>query len=366
MMISHDELLDLIAISGAGLIIFIFFVLILYKNKKKKIAYKQEEDESQLIIDSTEQAGSTWLVRLRDGLEKTRSQLSYGLSEFFLNHKDKLTRDDTLEKLFEILISCDVGVETTELLVSKVKEKLTHEDIHNYKKFEQLLKNEIAEMLSHVPENPKGTIEHTKCSPHVVLLVGVNGVGKTTTTGKLAFRAHQLEKKVVIGAADTFRAAAVEQLAVWAQRANAEMIQLKSNTDPASVAFEAVKRAIEEKHDYCLIDTAGRLQTRQDLMDELSKVRRVIGKQMPGAPHEVLLVLDASMGQNAIEQAKLFQAAVQVSGIVLTKLDGTAKGGVLLAIAAKLKLPIRYIGVGESVEDLQPFHANEYTEALFA
>jgi fused signal recognition particle receptor len=358
----NENWLNIVGFGGAGLIIFIFFILILFRNKKnKKIQIAEQKIKAEIQAQPP-----TWLTRLREGLERTRSNLAYGLSEFFLTHKDKITRDATLEKLFEILISCDVGVETTEHLVSRVKNKMTAADINDYKSFESLLKAEILELLSHLPNNPKGTIEHTQFSPHVVLLVGVNGVGKTTTTGKLAYIAAQQQKKVIIGAADTFRAAAVEQLAIWAQRANAELIQLKDNADPASVAFECVKRAVQENFNLCLIDTAGRLQTRQDLMQELSKVWRVISKNMPEAPHEVLLVLDASMGQNAIEQAKLFQASVHVTGIVLTKLDGTAKGGVVLAIASKLKLPIRYIGVGEGVEDLQPFNANEYTEALFS
>jgi len=363
-MMINDELLNLIGISGAGLIVFIFFVLILYRNKK--IRHDEKLHEEQTHKDVTKPEVMPWTMRLRNGLERTRSNLSYSLSEFFLSHKDKLTRDDALEKLFETLITCDVGVETTDLLVSRVKSKITPSDIQDYKKFEHLLKVEILELLLQTPENIKGTIECSVCKPHVVLLVGVNGVGKTTTTGKLAYRASQEQKKVIIGAADTFRAAAIEQLAIWATRANAELVQLKSNADPASVAFEAVKKAVENECEVCFIDTAGRLQTRQDLMDELTKVRRVIGKQMAGAPHEVLLVLDASMGQNAIEQAKLFLEAVKVTGIVLTKLDGTAKGGVVLAITSKLKLPIRYIGVGESIDDLQIFNANEYTEALFS
>lgn len=360
----NDDLLNIAGPLVAGFIIFIFCILIVRKNTRITKAEKKHKEEQKVI--QKEASPSSWMTRLRDGLERTRSNLAYGLSEFFLNHKDKITRDETLEKLFEILIGCDVGVDTAELLVSRVKSKMMTVDIQDYKSFEALLKAEILELLSHLPENSKGTIEHPKFCPHIVLLVGVNGVGKTTTTGKLAYTAKELHKKVIIGAADTFRAAAIEQLSIWAERANAELIQLKENADPASVAFECTKRAVAENFDLCLIDTAGRLQTRQDLMQELSKVGRVVAKNMASAPHEVLLVLDASMGQNAIEQARLFQATVNVTGIVLTKLDGTAKGGVVLAIASKLKLPIRYIGVGESVADLQPFHAHEYTEALFS
>lgn len=375
----NDELLKIVGISSAG-IFFLLSMLFLFRgnfHKKKhshdaeqKIQESQHTPEKSAIKQETPHPSATdsvsWIIKLTRGLQKTRSHFISALNEFFLSTNDKKTRDDILEKLFEILIRCDVGVETAELLVLNVKNQIQENEITNYDAFLSILKKEILKLFSDVSLNSKGILEEPKAHPHVILLVGVNGVGKTTTTGKLANKASQNNKKVMIGAADTFRAAAVEQLSIWAERAHAELIQLKQNNDPASVAFEAVKRAVQENFDICLIDTAGRLQTRQDLMQELSKISRVIDKNMIGAPHEVLLVLDASMGQNAIEQAKLFQSAVHVTGIVLTKLDGTAKGGVVLAIASKLKLPIRYIGIGENLEDLQPFHAEDYITALFA
>lgn len=378
---TNEELLRIVAFSGAGvfLALALFFVFRgTFKKKEhseiseqKTHEHTHQENRDDVQKDAPQEPVQvaqpvTWMTRLRHGLDRTRSNFVFALNEFFLNKNDKKTRDEILEKLFEILIRCDVGVETAEILVANVKNQISDDNINNYEVFQATLKSEILKLFAGLPNNPKGTLEEPKSHPHVILLVGVNGVGKTTTTGKLANKAAQKEQKVVIGAADTFRAAAVEQLAIWAERAHAELIQAKENTDPASIAFEAVKKAVQGGFDLCLIDTAGRLQTRQDLMQELSKIGRVIDKNMSGAPHEVLLVLDASMGQNAIEQAKLFQSAVQVTGIVLTKLDGTAKGGVVLAIASKLKLPIRYIGVGESLDDLQPFHAEDYIAALFA
>ncbi|MGY3805123.1 signal recognition particle-docking protein FtsY [Pigmentibacter ruber] len=313
-----------------------------------------------------------WFERLKGGLRKTHTQIVTNLDEFFLSKKDKATRAEIHETLFELLVQADVGVKTSEYLVDRVKSRLTPEAYLDPKIFKSILREEIFAILTATKENPKGVLESPlqsladKKLPHVVLMVGVNGVGKTTTTGKLAFKSHLKGQKVVIGAADTFRAAAVEQLAVWAQRSNAEMIRLKEGTDPASVAYETVKKASENGSSVCLIDTAGRLQNRQDLMQELAKISRVIAKENPEAPHEVLLVLDATTGQNALQQARIFQEVVNITGLVLTKLDGTAKGGIAIAIAAELKVPIRYVGVGEAVEDLEVFEAHEFVNALFS
>lgn len=313
-----------------------------------------------------------WFERLKGGLRKTHSQIINGLDEFFISKQDKATRAEVLETLFELLVQADVGVRTSEYLVDRVKSRLTNDDYSDPKIFKNILREEIFTILTATKENPKGVLENPlqslseKKLPHVVLMVGVNGVGKTTTTGKLAYKAHLRGQKVVIGAADTFRAAAVEQLAIWAGRSKAEMIRLKEGSDPASVAFETVKRAGENGSSVCLIDTAGRLQNRQDLMQELAKIGRVISKENPDAPHEVLLVLDATTGQNALQQAKVFLEVVNITGLVLTKLDGTAKGGIAIAIASELGLPIRYIGVGEAVEDLEVFEAHEFVNALFS
>ncbi|APJ05159.1 signal recognition particle-docking protein FtsY [Silvanigrella aquatica] len=313
-----------------------------------------------------------WFDRLKTGLRKTHTQIVHGLDEFFISKQDKATREEALETLFELLVQADVGVKTSEYLVDKVKSRIQKEDYSDAKIFKNILREEIFNILTATRENPKGTLENPlqsladKKLPHVVVIVGVNGVGKTTTTGKLAFKSHLRGQKVVIGAADTFRAAAVEQLAVWAQRSKADMIRLKEGSDPASVAFETVKKASENNASICLIDTAGRLQNRQDLMQELAKIGRVIAKENPDAPHEVLLVLDATTGQNALQQARVFKEVVNITGLVLTKLDGTAKGGIAIAIAAELGVPIRYIGVGESVEDLEVFEAHEFVNALFS
>lgn len=362
---------------AAGVLVAVLLVLMfvnLIYNKKRRIEDRNRKRIQQEKVTESYKAEEkkeeplplSWFERLRTGLARTHSQMVKGLDEFFLSKKDKLTREETLEHLFELLIQADVGVRTSEILVERVKNRLTKTDLLDSQAFKNILKEEILSILNTTFENSKGTIENIKSTPHVVLLVGVNGVGKTTTTGKLAFKAHQRGQKVVIGAADTFRAAAVEQLAIWAERSHAEMIRLKEGSDPASVAYESVKKAIDNKVDICLIDTAGRLQTRHDLMAELSKIGRVLSKDIQDSPHEVLLILDATTGQNALMQAKLFREAVGITGLILTKLDGTAKGGIAIAIAAEMGLPIRYIGVGESVEDLELFHAQEFVDALFA
>ncbi|BBH53700.1 signal recognition particle-docking protein FtsY [Fluviispira sanaruensis] len=348
----------------------------LTERKKQEVPLVQKTHEQTQVVAPEQPVKvivdeKKWFDRLKGGLRRTHSQIINGLDEFFTTKSDKVTRDQTLEHLFEILIQADIGVKTSDLLVEKVKSRLTKDDYSDPNKFKTILKEEIFNILSSTKANPKGEIEKPMLSlsenkvPHIVLMVGVNGVGKTTTTGKLAYKAHLRGQKVVIGAADTFRAAAIEQLSVWADRSKAHMIRLKEGADPASVAFETVKKASETNADVCLIDTAGRLQNRQDLMQELAKIGRVVAKENPDAPHEVLLVLDATTGQNALQQAKVFRDVVNITGLVLTKLDGTAKGGIAIAIAAELGLPIRYVGVGESVEDLEIFEAHEFVSALF-
>lgn len=309
---------------------------------------------------------SGWIARLRNGLRRTHGQMVRGLDEFFLSRDAKATREDTLEKLFEVLVQADVGVATSERLVERVRIRMAPEDASHPESLKAILKDEMLALLKTVGYPPDGTLAKPVHSPHVVLMVGVNGVGKTTTTGKLAFKARQNGQSVIVGAADTFRAAAAEQLAIWADRAGATLVRLSHGADPASVAFESVKLAKQEGKSLCIVDTAGRLHNRQDLMQELAKVRRVLGKEMPGAPHETLLVLDATTGQNAVQQAKIFKEVVDITGLVLTKLDGTAKGGVALAIVHELGLPICYVGVGESVDDLEIFRPEDFLDALFS
>jgi fused signal recognition particle receptor len=304
---------------------------------------------------ASEQKEAGYFKRLKNRLSKTRKSLSSGFDRVF-SGKKKID-GDVLEELEELLITSDIGVQTTMALMERIaKSKVS--DVNQVK---ALLKNEIRSILeadADVPEAFTG-------SPHVILVVGVNGVGKTTTIGKIAAAAGASGKKVLIAAADTFRAAAVEQLGIWAERAEAEFVKHKENADPAAVAFDAVAAASARGCDLVLIDTAGRLHTKVNLMEELKKIKRTVAKQLPGAPHEILLVLDATTGQNALSQAKLFHEALGVSGLALTKLDGTAKGGIVIGICSSLNIPLKYIGIGEQIEDLRPFNAAQFIEALF-
>ncbi|MBI4535986.1 MAG: signal recognition particle-docking protein FtsY [Ignavibacteriae bacterium] len=302
--------------------------------------------------------------RLKVGLSKTREGLL-----------DKVTRlvmakatidDDLLDQLEEILIGADVGVDTTMRIVESIKGRIREERYTNADELQFLLHDEIQRQFANGSSaDNEEPVDLPSDNPYVIMVVGINGVGKTTTIGKLAHRYASAGRKVVIGAADTFRAAANEQLEIWAQRAGATIIRQLHGSDPAAVAFDAVKSAVASGADVVIIDTAGRLHTKANLMEELKKIRRVIGKQNPAMPHEVLLVIDASTGQNGLQQAKQFGAAVGVTGLVLTKLDGTAKGGIVLAITRGLSLPVRFIGVGEQIEDLQPFDRKAFVDALF-
>ncbi|NBO38863.1 signal recognition particle-docking protein FtsY [bacterium] len=323
-----------------------------------------------------------WFSRLTLGLSKTQAQLVRQIESLFVGEHERASREALLDSMLEILVRADVGIRTSEMLIEKVRTSLPGSELTNPAAVMEVLRSEILTLLRNPTiqaSAPQTNAEISSWSlidstplagqesrrSRVVLMVGVNGVGKTTTTGKLAFKERQAGHSVIVGAADTFRAAAVDQLEEWARRAGADCVRLSDGADPASVAFECVKRAVQQGTDLCLIDTAGRLHNRNDLMQELAKIRRVASKDLPGAPHEVLLVLDATTGQNAIQQARAFKEIAGVTGLVLTKLDGTAKGGVAIALANEMNLPIRYIGVGESVEDLQLFNAEEFVEALF-
>lgn len=298
--------------------------------------------------------------KLQLSLEKTKSGWVSKLSGLF--GAKKAIEPNLLERVEEVLLTADIGVATTLRLIGALKEKLATNALTDSDAVFRALKNECLAIFGATA----GAIDRARVKPFVTLVVGVNGVGKTTTIGKLAAKwSGGGAQKVVVAAGDTFRAAAVEQLEVWATRVGAECIRGKDGTDPASVVFDAVKRGVEIGATHVIADTAGRLHTKQNLVEELKKVKRVASKAMDGAPHEVLLVLDATTGQNAIAQAKVFTEALNVDGIILTKLDGTAKGGVVLGVAAELKLPVRYIGIGETVDDLREFDAREFVEALF-
>ncbi len=304
------------------------------------------------------------LTKLRDGLSKTRESVVGKLTRLVTSRR---TIDEAfLNELEEILIGADVGVDTTAEIVDRLRERARTD---RYASSEELLELLKGEMRAHLGQNG---VEGEKSfavsgpAPSVIMVVGINGVGKTTTIGKLAHGFVRTGKRVYIGAADTFRAAANEQLEIWAGRAGATIIRQQQGSDPAAVAFDAVRSAVANNADIVIIDTAGRLHTKVNLMEELRKIRRVVEKVIPSAPHEVLLVIDASTGQNGLQQAKQFSQAVGVTGLVLTKLDGTAKGGVVLAIAKALHVPVKYVGVGEGVEDLQPFDRDAFIDAMFA
>jgi fused signal recognition particle receptor len=268
---------------------------------------------------------------------------------------------DLLDELEELLITGDLGVRTASRLLEGIQENPLGRNSFALEEIKGLLQDEILEILR-AGEEPV----HIDQKPHVFMVVGVNGVGKTSVIGKLAYQYRDHSERVLFAAADTFRAAAVEQLEIWAQRVGAEVIKQQPGADPSAVAYDAIHAARARSADLLFIDTAGRLHTKVNLMEELKKIKRIVGREMPNAPHEILLVLDATTGQNAISQARLFHEALQITGITLTKLDGTAKGGIIVGICHDLGIPIRYVGVGEDIEDLQPFHAEQFVHALFS
>ena len=299
--------------------------------------------------------------KLKKGLSKTHQGFVEKMDRLFLGKK---TIDgDFLNELESLLFSADLGVKTSSRLIEAVQQGLKRGDLREPEKVKDFIKQEISRILK-TGENPL-SINFSQTKPFVMMVVGVNGGGKTTTIGKIAHQYASQGKKVLVGAADTFRAAAVEQLEVWANRAGADLVKQSKGTDPSAVAFDSIHAAKARNIDLVFIDTAGRLHTKVNLMEELKKVKRIISRECPGAPHEILLVLDATTGQNAISQAKLFNEAVGVTGIALTKLDGTAKGGIIVGITEELNIPIRYVGVGEGIDDLKEFNASEFIQALF-
>ena len=301
---------------------------------------------------------------LNESLAKTKESIFGKITRAVIG---KTTVDaEVLDNLEEILISADVGVETTLKIIARVEKRVAAEKYINTSELNKVLHEEIAELLA---ENNSGDFNYFEIKedvkPYVIMVVGVNGVGKTTTIGKLANQFNLAGKKVVLGAADTFRAAAVEQLHIWGERVNVRVVSQKMGADPAAVAFDTLKSAVANGEDVVIIDTAGRLHNKINLMNELSKIKNVMQKVVPNAPHEILLVLDASTGQNAIEQCKQFTAATEVNALALTKLDGTAKGGVVIGISDQFKIPVKYIGVGEGINDIQLFNKNTFVASLF-
>ena len=313
----------------------------------------------------------SWFKKIFKKEEK--ETLDKGLEKSYQGFFEKMTKavvgkskvdDEVLDDLEEVLIASDVGAETTIKIINRIEDRVARDKYVSTSELDKILREEISALLLENPHANSGNIDETK-KPYVIMVVGVNGVGKTTTIGKLAHQFKSEGKKVVLGAADTFRAAAVDQLTIWSERVGVPIVKQGMGSDPASVAFDTVQSAVAQGADVVLVDTAGRLHNKVNLMNELSKIKRVMQKVIPDAPHEVLLVLDGSTGQNAFEQAKQFTAATEVTALAVTKLDGTAKGGVVIGISDQFQVPVKYIGVGEKMEDLQLFNGTEFVDSFF-
>lgn len=298
--------------------------------------------------------------RLRRGLSKTRSTITGRLDSLLLGKKE--ITEELLEDLEEILFTSDIGVAATQELISAVQAKVARRELKDPQKLKDALR---AHILSFVDLPPLEESAPAPGEPRVTMLIGVNGVGKTTTIGKIAHQFKSAGKEVLLVAADTFRAAAIEQLSVWGERVGVELIKQKTGSDPSAVVFDGIAAAVARQVDAVLIDTAGRLHTKVNLMEELQKIQRVSARQLPGAPHDIWLVLDATTGQNAVSQAQLFHQSLGITGIILTKLDGTAKGGIVVGISRQLQVPIKYIGIGEKIDDLRPFDPEAFVKAIF-
>ncbi len=298
--------------------------------------------------------------RLRSRLGKAREGFATRVRNVLRGGK---IDEDVFEELEAVLIQADMGVRTTTEVVGKMRDRVSKERLTDSAQLYKVLEDELIGLMTYPPELPPEAVQ--RVGPHVTLVIGVNGVGKTTTIGKLAHLHGQGRKNVMIAASDTFRAAAIEQLEIWAERAGANIVKHKPGSDPAAVAYDALSAAIARESDFLIIDTAGRLHTKVNLMEELKKIKRVLGKLDPATPHEVFMVLDATTGQNAISQARLFTEALGVTGIILTKLDGTAKGGIVIAIQQEFGIPVRYVGIGESIDDLKPFYPDDFVRAVF-
>jgi fused signal recognition particle receptor len=317
---------------------------------------EQAERRSMSLFNYREQPG--YLKRLKNAIQGTKKELVARIDEAL--GREKEIDESLLEELERILISTDVGVATTLGIIDKIRQMADRKQLKNIREVKRLIRDELLAILNQVASSPL-----TESSPCMIMVVGVNGVGKTTTIGKLARIYRQQGKEVLICAADTFRAAAVEQLAIWAERNQVDLIKQKTGADPSAVLFDAIAAAKARGKQVLIVDTAGRLHTKNNLMQELEKMKRIAGRELPGAPHEVLLVLDATTGQNGLNQAREFTRVIGVSGLIVTKLDGTAKGGILVAIAKELRIPITHIGVGEGIDDLMIFSPEAYVEGLF-
>jgi fused signal recognition particle receptor len=331
--------------------------MIRFFRRKDEEAADQVKPQAREAPDS---AAKGLFQRLREGLSKTRASLAGRLDRLVLGKKEITA--DLLEELEEILFTSDLGVETTQELLDTLREKVARKELQDPEKLKAGLRDLMLSFL-HAPARARPLPPSGR--PLVIMAIGVNGVGKTTTLGKAAHYFRNQEKSVMLVAADTFRAAAIEQLSIWAERVGAEVVKQKTGSDPSAVVFDALSAAVSRNTDVVLIDTAGRLHTKKNLMDELEKIHRVTARIVPGAPHEVWLILDATTGQNAISQAKIFDQSLGVTSIILTKLDGTAKGGVVVGISHQLGLPIKFIGIGEKLDDLRPFEAEDFVKAIF-
>ena len=335
-----------------------------------QIASLEEQNQSIQVLqrdltdahkppEKLEQSDS-FFDHLRVGVDKTRRQILNNLSDAVLGKKE--INDEVLDDLEEVLISSDIGPETTQRILEAITKKVEREELNNPQALQSEIEQEIQRIMSKKYQVP-GTSDR---KPLILLFVGVNGVGKTTSIGKIAAQYRQQGKKVLMGAGDTFRAAAIEQLAEWSKRADCDIVQKNAGTDPSAVIYESVQKGIDGDYDVVICDTAGRLHTKKNLMEELKKMVRVIRKLIPDAPHEVLLVLDATTGQNAIFQTREFLQAAELTGLIITKLDGTSKGGVVIGIVNEFDIPVRYIGLGEQVDDLRPFDAQQFTKSIFS
>ena len=336
----------------------------LFKKKKDTTAPAATPEEQAVEAQEVAREEQAQTQELAEGLQKTKTGFFSKLARAVAGRS---TVDaDVLDDLEEVLITSDVGVETTVKIINHIEERIARDKYMNTSELNAILRDEIAQLMeeSHSSQKDFG-LEVQEGTPYVMMVVGVNGAGKTTTIGKLAAQLTKAGRKVYIGAADTFRAAAIDQLAVWAERAGATMIRQEMGSDPASVAFDTLKSAVANGADVVLIDTAGRLHNKIGLMNELTKIRNVMAKVIPNAPHEVMLVLDGSTGQNAFEQARQFTQATQVTSLTITKLDGTAKGGVVIGISDQFHIPVRYIGIGEGIDQLKMFDRRQFVDALF-
>jgi len=328
------------------------------ERRNKQVLQRDLEKEPEM--EAPIEKEDSFFERLRKGIGKTRTQLLSNLSDTVLGKKE--IDEDLLDDLEEVLIGSDIGPETTERILESITEKIERKELTNPQVLQAEIQQEIKKIMNKTYPVP-GTSDR---KPLILLFVGVNGVGKTTTIGKIAAQYRQQGKKVLMGAGDTFRAAAIDQLVEWCKRADCDIVKKDTGSDPSAVIYETVQKGLDEDYDVVLCDTAGRLHTKKNLMEELKKMVRVIRKLIPDAPHEVLLVLDATTGQNAIFQTREFMEAADLTGLIITKLDGTSKGGVVIGIVNEFDIPVRYIGIGEQVEDLRPFDARQFTESLFA